>query len=340
MEQPMRALARTAVGTGAALLLAGGMVNPASTQVSRLDPSHVTITNTIPLSPDIAFPLGNGGASIGGKPVGWSRAVFLTAQEAKRVDNSRCVFDLSYHVSNLGAAPAGPFSDLVRPVAAEVSAGTGGQQPAVEQAGLSLGPKETKVVRTEISLAPGAWFVVVKGDAGGQVKELEETGNNEGRFRATLAGTCDGTHWGMAGVDYRTYLLDHLIAKNLKLAGVVAAGTDARVHLDSRNLQPGANGSCLVTVDYQVENHGSLATQPFTSAVQVGAMPQPIVQQVPVAALAPGAVAWAHATIGFPDGSSMVSIHPVVVTSSTGAQQYGANGVSATVFIDGGCQQK
>jgi hypothetical protein len=336
----MRVLTRTAAGTGTVLLLAGTVVSPASAQVSRIDPSRVTITNTIPLSPDIAFPLGNGGASIGGKPVGWSRAVFLTSQEAKRVENSRCVFDLSYHVSNLGAGPAGPFSDLVRPVAAEVSAGTGGQQPAVEQAGLSLGPKETKAVRTEISLAPGAWFVVVKGDAGGQVKELEESGNNEGRFRATLAGTCDGTHWGMAGVDYHVYLLDHLIAKNLKIAGILAAGTDARLHLDSRNFQPGANGACLVSVDYQVENHGSLATQPFTSAVQTGAMPQPVVQQVPVAALAPGAVASAHVTVELPDGSSLVSIHPVVVTGANGEQQYGASGASATVFMDGGCQRK
>jgi hypothetical protein len=340
MEQTMRALARTAAGTGAALLLAGTVVNPARAQGSTLDPSHATIASTIQLSADIAFPLGNGGASLGGKPVGWSRAVFLTAQEAKRVENFRCVFDLSYHVSNLGPGPAGPFSDLVRPVAAEVSAGTGSQQPAAEQVGLSLGPRETKAVRTEISLAPGAWFVVVKGDAGGQVKELDETGNNEGRFRATLTGTCDGTHWGTTGVDYRTYLLDHVLAKNLRIAGIMTAGTGATLHLDSRNLQLGANGTCLVPVDYQVENHGNLATQPFTSAVQIGAMPQPVVQQVPVAGLAPGAAASAHVTVGLPDGSSLVSIRPIVVTGANGEQQYGANGLAATVFMDGNCQRK
>ena len=229
------------------------------------------------LSADIAFPANNGGATIGGKPVGWSRAVMLSVQEAKRIENYRCVFDLSYHVSNLGAGSTGPFSDMVRPVAVEASAGSAAQQPATEQAGLILGPRETKAVQTEISLAPGSWFIVVKGDAGGQVKELDETGDNEGRFRVTLVGTCDGTVWGVHGVDYRAYLLAHLLVNDIEV-GSMSTPNSGSLHLDAKKLQGASNGKCSVIVDYQVENHGGLATQSFTSAVQVAVYPQPSFQ--------------------------------------------------------------
>jgi hypothetical protein len=296
---------------------------------------------TIPrgmLAPDIAFPLSNGGATIGGKPVGWSRAVILSAQEATRIEDFRCVFDLSYHVSNLGAGPTGPFNNLVRPLVAEDRTAPAIQEPATEQTGLTLGPRETKAIRTEISLAPGSWFVVVKADAAGQVKELEETGNNEGRFRVTLAGTCDGTIWGAHAVDYRSYLLEHLIAKNLKIGGLPAP-TSGTVHLDAAKLQVVGNGTCSVAVDYLVENHGGLATQPFATVVQTGGSPQPTFYQITLPALSPGTTAPAHVMTTLPEGNTALTVRPVVVTSGNG-EQNSDGGVKTTVAIDGACSRK
>jgi hypothetical protein len=312
---------------------------PAAAQSTRIDAPPTAISSGIRLPADIAFPANNGGATIGGKPVGWSRAVMLSVQEAKRIENFRCVFDLSYHVSNLGEGPAGPFSNLVRPVAVEVPAGPAAQEPAIEQTGLILGPRETKALQTEISLAPGSWFIVVKGDAGGQVKEVDETGNNEGRFRVTLAGTCDGTTWGIHGVDYRSYLLAHLLVKDLKVGGM-SAPSSGSLHLDAKKLQRASNGKCSVIVDYQVENHGGLATQSFTSAVQVAVYPQPSFQQVTIPSLVPGGAAPAHAVIGVPEGNSLLIVHPVVVTSASGGEQYGTNGLKAPVTVEGNCQGK
>jgi BON domain len=299
--------------------------------------TRVTTTTTPPrLLADIAFPLDNGGATIAGKPVGWSRAVTLTSQDAKRIENYRCVFDLTYHVSNVGSAPAGPFSDMVRAV--PLSAGPAPQNPVTEQTGLNIDPKATKALKTEVAIAPGSWFVVVKGDAAGQVKELDELGNNEGRFRVTVQGTCDGTIWGAHEADYRSYLLQHLLVKSLSVAGKSAL-PGGRVRLDANNVQGFGNGRCQVPIAYLLENHGGLATQPFTSVVEVGGSP-PTLLKVAIPALAPGTGAPAHAVVGFPEGSSLLQVHPVQVSYATGEEQYGSNGLETTVVVDASCQRK
>ena len=163
--------------------------------------------------------------------------------------------------------------------------------------------------------------------------------NNEARFRVTQVGKC-GVKWGPdSPAEYRMYLLQHLVLRQITVASLAAPGPGGMLHVDSRTLEHASDGTCQLDLDYQVENHGGTATQAFKSGARVG-MPPTSAVQVGMPQLAQGAAAPAHVVLSLREGGNTLAIHPVVITTGGGAELYGVNSQSMTVMVDGSCQPK
>ncbi len=167
--------------------------------VKGLDPQpdppgkfEVPISQLAKYRPDIAFPPGNGGVSIGRKHAEWGdkNRLALEAKAAQGADGSRCVFDLAYNMSNLNPVPTGEFMNVLVPL--RLNSG-GSRVPTAEtsviQSPLSLQPSETRTVHATVSLEPGTSAIEVAGDASHQVSEVNEQ-NNRGVIYVIMTGDC------------------------------------------------------------------------------------------------------------------------------------------------------
>lgn len=146
---------------------------------------------TAPALPDIVSQKGItvGGAigGAGGKSPAWGGSIHLTPADAFLKSNGKCAFNVSYDVSNIGSAPAGPaFTNRLYAGATLVS----------QQTGLSLNTGETKQINTQAYLSPGTYPLYLVTDADNTIAESNEF--NKTGVKIVLDPHCNaatvGTH--------------------------------------------------------------------------------------------------------------------------------------------------
>jgi hyperosmotically inducible protein len=138
---------------------------------------------------DIAFPAGNGGLSVGRRQVQWGdqNRLALDASDAQAAGGGSCLFDVTYHVSNLTQVPTAAFADAL--VAYHLDGNLWSPAGPVEQPGIKLSAAQTLGVGARITLRPGTSLIRVLGDIGHAVTELDEN-NNQGVVYVSLTGDC------------------------------------------------------------------------------------------------------------------------------------------------------
>ncbi len=131
-------------------------------QAGELPPAT---TPPVVTQPDLTSP---GGIAVGGHTVKWGGTLELSSQDAVLRSNGQCVFNVTYQVANIGNAAAGAFSNVL----------VTGSRVLSQVDGLTLAAGQTKLVNTQIYLAPGSNVLRLLVDMTHQVAESNESNNS------------------------------------------------------------------------------------------------------------------------------------------------------------------
>jgi hypothetical protein len=122
------------------------------------------------------------GVAVGGHSTPWGSTITLGDKDALLMANGQCAFTLVYDVANIGAANSGAFSDAV----------VVGNRVLSQQSGISVDKGQSKLVFSQIYLAPGANQLRLLIDSNRNADESNE-GNNEFNVTVKVESKCTAT---------------------------------------------------------------------------------------------------------------------------------------------------